>query len=103
MMRSGRDAATFIFDKRRKLEIAGGTADGIRQVYLHGLPFGLLHYPYYWLMLGTFILALLYGFIYLQSRKVFVMGLFHGWLGGLFFYTIVGRDPSAEVFDRLFH
>jgi membrane protease YdiL (CAAX protease family) len=38
--------------------------------------FGLLHYPYYWLMLGTFILALLYGFIYLKERNVFVMGLF---------------------------
>lgn len=65
--------------------------------------FGLLHYPYYWLMFGTFVLALLYGFIYLRYRNVYVMGLFHGWLGGLFFYTVVGRDPFAEVFGRLIH
>lgn len=65
--------------------------------------FGLIHYPFYWLMAGTFILALLYGFIYLRGRNVYVMGLFHGWLGGLFFYTVVDRDPFAEVFGKLFH
>jgi uncharacterized protein len=53
-------------------------------------------------MLGTFILALLYGYIYLRSRNLYVLGLFHGWLGALFFYTVVGRDPFAEVFGKLF-
>lgn len=62
--------------------------------------FGILHYPFYWLMLGTFILALFYGYVYLRARNVYVMGIFHGWLGGLFFYTVVGRDPFAEVFGR---
>jgi membrane protease YdiL (CAAX protease family) len=64
--------------------------------------FGVLHYPYYWLMVGTFILALLYGFIYLKERNVYAMGLFHGGLGALFFYTVVGRDPFEEVFGKLF-
>lgn len=66
------------------------------------LLFGIVHYPYYWLMAGTFVLALLYGFIYLKERNVYVMGLFHGWLGGLFFYTVVDRDPFVEVFGKLF-
>ncbi len=65
--------------------------------------FGLLHYPYWWLVAGTFVLALFYGFVYLKDRNVYVMGLFHGWLGGLFFYTVVNRDPFAEVFSRLIH
>ena len=65
--------------------------------------FGLLHYPFYWLILGTFILALFYGFIYLKARNVFVMGIFHGWLGGLFFYTVVGRDPFEEVFGKFLY
>jgi uncharacterized protein len=69
-------------------------------IFLTALIFGLVHYPYYWLMLGTFMLALFYGFIYLKERNVYVMGLFHGWLGGLFFYTVVNRDPFAEVFDH---
>lgn len=63
--------------------------------------FGLLHYPYWWLVAGTFMLALFYGFVYLKARNVYVMGLFHGWLGGLFFYTVVNRDPFAEVFGKL--
>lgn len=72
-------------------------------IFLTALLFGLVHYPYYWLMLGTFVLALFYGFIYLKERNVYVMGLFHGWLGGLFFYTVVNRDPFAEVFGKYIH
>ena len=51
-------------------------------------------------MLGTFVLALLYGYCYLRARNLFVLGLFHGWLGALFFYTVVDRDPFMEVFGR---
>jgi len=69
-------------------------------VTVTALLFGLIHYPFYWLIAGTFVLALLYGFIYLKARNVYVMGLFHGWLGGLFFYTVVDRDPFAEVFGK---
>lgn len=72
-------------------------------IALTAVLFGLVHYPYYWLIAGTFVLALVYGFIYLKVRNVYVMGLFHGWLGGLFFYTVVDRDPFAEVFGKLFH
>ena len=64
--------------------------------------FALVHYPDYWLIAGTFVLALLYSYIYLRNRNVYALGLFHGWLGGLFYYTIVGRDPFAEVFGRFF-
>jgi membrane protease YdiL (CAAX protease family) len=70
-------------------------------IIVTALLFGLMHYPYYWLMLGTFMLALLYGYIYLKERNIFVMGLFHGWLGALFFYTVVNRDPFVEVFGKL--
>ena len=49
-------------------------------------------------MIGTFLLALFYGMVYLKTRNVWVMGILHGWLGALFFYTVVGRDPFAEVF-----
>lgn len=72
-------------------------------IVVTALLFGLLHYPFYWLVLGTFILALFYGYIYVRARNVYVLGIFHGWLGGLFFYTVVGRDPFAEVFGRFLH
>ena len=62
--------------------------------------FALVHYPYSWLIIGTFILALLYGFIYLKERNLYVLGIFHGWLGGLFYYTVVDRDPFLEMFGK---
>jgi membrane protease YdiL (CAAX protease family) len=70
-------------------------------IFTSAFLFGAVHYPFGWLMAGTFVLALFYGFIYLRARNLFVMGLFHGWLGGLFFYTVVERDPFHEVFGRL--
>ena len=69
-------------------------------ILLTAVLFGLLHYPFYWLMAGTFVLALFYGYVYLKARNVYVMGMFHGWLGALFFYTVVGRDPFEEVFGK---
>ncbi len=29
---------------------------------------------------------------------MYALGLFHGWLGALFYYTIVNQDPFADVF-----
>nr|WP_321225235.1 CPBP family intramembrane glutamic endopeptidase [uncultured Psychroserpens sp.] len=60
--------------------------------------FSLVHYPSIWLLIGTFILALFYGYIYLKSKNLYVLGLFHGWLGALFYYTVVNQDPFADVF-----
>lgn len=72
-------------------------------IILTALLFGLVHYPDIWLVFGTFILALLYGSIYLKIRNVYAMGLFHGWLGGIFYYTVVNRDPFQEVFEKILH
>lgn len=88
--------------------IVAGNLQDLRQrkfssfviILITALLFGILHYPFYWLIVGTFILALFYGYIYLRARNIYVMGIFHGWLGALFFYTVVGRDPFAEVFGR---
>lgn len=63
--------------------------------------FGALHYPFYWLILGTSVLALFYCYVFFKVRNVYVMGIFHGWLGAFFFYTVVGRDPFIEVFGNL--
>ena len=69
-------------------------------ILLTAIFFGLIHYPYNWLIIGTFLLALFYGYVYLRVRNLWVLGLFHGWLGGLFFYTVVNRDPFIEVFGK---
>lgn len=71
-------------------------------IFLSALLFGLIHYPYTWLMIATFVLAIFYGWIYLKERNLYVLGLFHGWLGGIYYYTILERDPFLEMFGRLF-
>ncbi|MEO9484099.1 MAG: CPBP family intramembrane glutamic endopeptidase [Ekhidna sp.] len=63
--------------------------------------FGALHYPYTWLMIGTFILSIFYTYIHLRQRNLFVLGIFHGWLGAIFYYTVVNKDPFLEVFSPL--
>jgi membrane protease YdiL (CAAX protease family) len=72
-------------------------------ILLSAILFGLIHYPFAWLILGTFILAIFYGFIYLKERNIYVLGIFHGWLGAFFFYTVLDRDPFLETFGRLLH
>ena len=72
-------------------------------ILLSALLFGLIHYPCTWLMLGTFVLAIFYCLVYLKQRNIYALGVFHGWLGTLFFYTVVGRDPFLEVFGPIFN
>lgn len=72
-------------------------------VLLSAFLFSSVHYPFPWLMIGTFFLALFYGFIYLREKNLYVLGLFHGWLGGIFYYTVVGRDPFLEMFHKILH
>lgn len=72
-------------------------------ILFSALLFASVHYPFVWLIIGTFILAVFYGFIYLSERNIYVLGLFHGWLGGLFYYTVLGRDPFLEMFSKIFH
>ena len=62
--------------------------------------FAGVHYPDRWLIIGTFVLALFYGYIYLRQRNLYVMGIMHGWLGALFYYTVVDRDPFVGVFGK---
>jgi uncharacterized protein len=69
-------------------------------ILISAILFGALHFPYLWLMIGTFVLSLVYGFIFLKIRNLYALGIFHGWLGALIFYSLVNRDPWAEVFGN---
>lgn len=70
-------------------------------VVLTSLVFAAVHFPFLTLVGGTFLLALVYTMIYLRKKNLYALGLYHGWLGAFYFYTIVGRDPWAEVFGVL--
>lgn len=64
--------------------------------------FAVVHYPFNILIIGTFFLAIVYSILYLRGRNLIVLGIYHGWIGALFFYTILARDPWDEVFGLLF-
>jgi membrane protease YdiL (CAAX protease family) len=70
-------------------------------ILLTSLVFAVVHFPFLTLVGGTFLLALVYTTVYLKKKNLYVLGLYHGWLGAFYFYTIVGRDPWAEVFGVL--
>jgi uncharacterized protein len=72
-------------------------------VLLCAVLFAAVHYPNAWLIAGTFVLALFYGYVHLRERNLYVLGVLHGWLGALFYYMVVGRDPFQEIFGRFIH
>jgi len=70
-------------------------------VFLTAFVFSMVHYPSALLMMGTFLLALVYTTLYLKQRNLIVLGIYHGWIGAFFYYTILKRDPWQEVFSIL--
>jgi len=65
--------------------------------------FAVVHYPLWWLIAATFNLALFYGYVYLKERNLYVLGLFHGLLGALFYYTVMDSDPFLDTFGKLLY
>ncbi len=62
--------------------------------------FAIVHFPFLILVAATFLLAIVYVSLYFKGRNLLVMGIYHGWIGALFFYTMMARDPFLEVFGR---
>ena len=62
--------------------------------------FAIVHVPETPLMLATFGLGLVYVPLYLKYRNLWALGLYHGWLGTLFYLWVLGRDPWVETFGR---
>ena len=62
-----------------------------------GLLFGIVHLPDLRLAGCTFLLGLVFTPIYLKWRNLWPLGLYHGWLGVLFYFWILRRDPWSEV------
>jgi hypothetical protein len=74
--------------------------NGLHNMLITASLFSIMHYPDTMLMTGTFVLALVYSLVYQKQRSIYALGLFHGWLGSLFYYSVVGRDPFLELLER---
>ncbi len=67
-------------------------------VLLVALAFGLVHAFNPRLVAATFLLELAIVPLYLRHRNLWPLGVLHGWLGGLFYLWVEGRDLWAERF-----
>lgn len=63
--------------------------------------FSIVHYPFNYLIVSTFFMAIVYTYLYFKGKNLIVLGIYHGWLGAFFFYTLLSRDPYIEVFNIL--
>ncbi len=77
--------------ERRRLPPAAVTAST-------AILFAAVHWPARLLVASTFVLALVYVTLYLRRRNLWALGIYHGWLGGFFYFLVLGRDPWQEVF-----
>ena len=77
------------FEKRWSVEVL---------VVLTAVLFGLVHYPFALLIVGTFFLALVYTILFFKGRNLIALGIYHGWLATFFFYWVLGRDSWLEAF-----
>lgn len=60
--------------------------------------FAVVHAPDLVLMGATFLLGLFFTPMYLRRRNLIPLGLYHGVLGALVYFWVLGRDPWMEVF-----
>ncbi|MFK7807051.1 MAG: CPBP family glutamic-type intramembrane protease [Saprospiraceae bacterium] len=70
-------------------------------IFFTAIVFAVVHFPFLFLVIATFFMALVYSYLYLHGRNLLVLGMYHGWLGAVFFYTVMGRDALAEVIPHL--
>ena len=67
-------------------------------VLIGAVLFAAVHAYNGWLVVATFFLELLIVPLYLTYRNLWPLGVLHGWLGGLFYLWVMGRDMWAENF-----
>ncbi|MFA6588112.1 MAG: hypothetical protein WCT08_03515 [Patescibacteria group bacterium] len=65
-----------------------------------GLAFMSLHVPDKWLMPATLLLGFCFSLFFQQEPNLLLLGISHGWLGILYYYWVIGKDPIAEKFSK---
>lgn len=70
-------------------------------VVFTSLAFSLVHLPDVTLTIGTFALAMVYTSIYMKWKNLWPLGLFHGWLGGFFYFLVLRIDPWQRMLQTI--
>ncbi|CAJ1387644.1 unnamed protein product [Effrenium voratum] len=67
-------------------------------VVVSATAFAFVHWPDPWLMAATGAMGVPWAIEYLLHRNVLPLGLYHGFLGTLFYFWFMGRDPLHGMF-----
>ena len=59
--------------------------------------FGAVHVPNWKLTAATFAMGLAFTPLYLRHRNLWPLGLYHGWLGALFYVWVLDRNPWRDI------
>lgn len=79
----------------QKFQIFFGAS--IINILLCAAVFSFLHYPDKLFMFVTFVGAVIWLWIFIQVPNLFASAFFHGWLGAMFYYFVLGGS-SLENF-----
>ncbi len=78
-------------------ELSGLGLPEYRVILLTCLLFALVHYPSVPLMAYAFVMEFIFLKVYFKWNNLLPLGLFHGWVSGLFLYFVLGRDLWGEL------
>ncbi|MFW5915957.1 MAG: type II CAAX prenyl endopeptidase Rce1 family protein [Bacteroidota bacterium] len=70
-------------------------------VLITSLLFALIHYPSLPLMAFAFFMEVLFTSVYFRWRNLWPLALYHGWVGSLFLFFVLGRDLWNELWPML--
>ena len=61
--------------------------------------FGGVHVPSWKLTAATFVMGLVFTPLYLRHENLWPLGLYHGWLGVLFYQWVLERNPLKRMLN----
>jgi len=82
----------------RNLSLKPIAAKPLALIPIGAVLFSMVHVPNLPLTFATFCVGLVFVPLYLRFRNLWPLGLYHGWLGALFYLWVLGRNPWIELF-----
>jgi hypothetical protein len=77
------------------------TVSPLAIIIITSILFSLVHLPSLPLVGATLFLGIVYTALFLRYQNVWVLGIYHGWLGGCFYFFVLDRDPWQEIMSTL--
>ncbi len=70
-----------------------------RVILLTSVVFALVHYPSITLIIYAFVMEIIFLRVYFRWNNLWALGLYHGWVSGLFIFFVLERDLWTELWN----